>query len=216
MENSTETKILRRISGSDYPMNLLDAIEIDGDCWQHEIPFDINGTIEYVNHTFLSAREADVLHQRFFHGKTCSEIGKMNGVTAERVRQIEARALRRLREPKHINYLRIGIAGVIRSSVNAAVEKAYSGELSRTIEMLEGVCENVNPLAKARKMNIVELGLSTRSFNCLGRAGMKTLGDVEKLTAKQLKHIRNLGTRCYDEIIEALKKHGIKLREDDI
>lgn len=213
MEKSNETAKTRYILiGTDYPINLLDAV--DGDYWKFNIPSDINGTVEYALKTFLSAREADVLRERFINGKTCSEIGKSNGVSLERIRQIEQKALKKLREPERLKYLQHGIAGIIQYSVNNAVEKAHQGELARAVEVLEEFCGRENPLAKAREMKLVDLNLSTRTFNCLAKEGIKTLGDIEKFTPKEIKRIRNLGTYCYDEIIGIANRYGIKPKED--
>lgn len=58
----------------------------------------------------LSEREREVLKQRFGledgRPKTLEEVGKMFRVTRERIRQIEAKALRKLRHPSRGNKLR--------------------------------------------------------------------------------------------------------------
>ena len=58
----------------------------------------------------LSEREAGVVSMRFGLGdgqpKTLDEIGKVYGVTRERIRQIEAKALRKLRQPSRSKPLR--------------------------------------------------------------------------------------------------------------
>jgi RNA polymerase primary sigma factor len=59
---------------------------------------------------FLSEREREVLEMRFGlnDGKdhTLEEVGKTFGVTRERIRQIEAKALRKLRHPSRSKSLR--------------------------------------------------------------------------------------------------------------
>ena len=58
----------------------------------------------------LTDREREVLEMRFGFGdgrpRTLEEIGQTNGITRERVRQIEAKALRKLRHPLHSRRLR--------------------------------------------------------------------------------------------------------------
>ncbi len=214
MEKPNEiAKTRYTLIGTDYPLNLLDAV--DGDYWKFDIPSDINGTVEYALKTFLSVREADILRERFADEKTCSEIGKSKGVSLERIRQIEQKALKKLREPERLKYLQHGIAGIIQYSANNAVEKAHQGELARAVEVLEEFCGRENPLAKAREMKLVDLKLSARTFNCLVRAGIKTLGDIEKFTPKEIKRIRNFGSHSYDEIIKIANRYGIKLKDDD-
>lgn len=47
----------------------------------------------------MTPRYAKVLRMRFFEGKTLNEVGKELGIGGQRVRQIEASGLRRLRNP---------------------------------------------------------------------------------------------------------------------
>ena len=58
----------------------------------------------------LTPREAKVLRMRFGiemqSDHTLEEVGKQFDVTRERIRQIEAKALRKLRHPSRANYLR--------------------------------------------------------------------------------------------------------------
>jgi len=60
--------------------------------------------------TTLSPREAYVLRMRFGlddgNSYTLEEVGQKFGLTRERIRQIEGRALRRLRHPKRSHQLK--------------------------------------------------------------------------------------------------------------
>lgn len=58
----------------------------------------------------LTEKEADIIRRRFGlkdgHEETLEEIGKIYGVTRERIRQIEVKAIRRLRHPSRSRRLR--------------------------------------------------------------------------------------------------------------
>ena len=58
----------------------------------------------------LSTREADILRLRFGlkgdHAMTLEEIGKQYGLTKERIRQIESKALQKLRNPNRSKILK--------------------------------------------------------------------------------------------------------------
>jgi RNA polymerase primary sigma factor len=61
--------------------------------------------------SILTPREANILAMRFGIGvdateHTLDEIGKLFGVSKERIRQLEARALRKLREISNTQHLR--------------------------------------------------------------------------------------------------------------
>ena len=60
-----------------------------------------------------------------------------------------------------------------------------------------------------KNMPIEELNISVRTYNCLKRHGVSTVGDLSKMTKEELTRIRNLGKRNYDEILEKLDNIGI-------
>lgn len=63
--------------------------------------------------------------------------------------------------------------------------------------------------------SIDELEFTVRSYNCLKRAGINTVGEITERSLAEMMKIRNLGKKSLDEIEEKLKTMGLSLREDD-
>jgi DNA-directed RNA polymerase subunit alpha len=61
---------------------------------------------------------------------------------------------------------------------------------------------------------IEELELGVRSYNCLKRAGIQTVGDLISKSEAELNAIPNFGKKSIDEVIETLHARGLDLRED--
>ncbi|MDQ3630389.1 MAG: DNA-directed RNA polymerase subunit alpha [Actinomycetota bacterium] len=61
---------------------------------------------------------------------------------------------------------------------------------------------------------IEELELGVRSYNCLKRAGIQTVGDLITKSEGELNAIPNFGKKSIDEVIETLHGRGLNLRED--
>ena len=66
-----------------------------------------------------------------------------------------------------------------------------------------------------KDMPIENLNISVRTYNCLMRHGISTVGKLSAMTETQLKRLRNLDNRSYNEIIEKLKDIGISLASGD-
>jgi DNA-directed RNA polymerase subunit alpha len=61
---------------------------------------------------------------------------------------------------------------------------------------------------------IEELELGVRSYNCLKRAGIQTVGDLVTKTEGELNAIPNFGKKSIDEVVETLHARGLGLRND--
>ncbi len=61
---------------------------------------------------------------------------------------------------------------------------------------------------------IEELELGVRSYNCLKRAGIQTVGDLIGKTEAELGAIPNFGKKSIDEVVETLSARGLNLRQD--
>ncbi len=62
---------------------------------------------------------------------------------------------------------------------------------------------------------IEELELGVRSYNCLKRVGIETIGDLVTKTENELAGIPNFGKKSVEEVKETLAAHGLTLRGDE-
>jgi DNA-directed RNA polymerase subunit alpha len=62
---------------------------------------------------------------------------------------------------------------------------------------------------------IEELELGVRSYNCLKRVGIETIGDLVMKSENELAAIPNFGKKSIEEVKETLATHGLRLRGDD-
>jgi|BEDMetMinimDraft_2_1075160.scaffolds.fasta_scaffold10917_2 DNA-directed RNA polymerase subunit alpha len=69
--------------------------------------------------------------------------------------------------------------------------------------------------AKLLERPIEDLELSVRSFNCLKRAGINTIGDLVSRTQEDMMRVRNLGKKSLEEVEEKLRALGLALRSSD-
>ncbi len=60
---------------------------------------------------------------------------------------------------------------------------------------------------------IEELELGVRSYNCLKRAGIQTVGDLLQKTESELNAIPNFGRKSIEEVEETLEARGLSLAE---
>ena len=68
-----------------------------------------------------------------------------------------------------------------------------------------------NAKEKVLEMNIDELELSVRSYNCLKRAGINTVEELTNRTPEDMMKVRNLGRKSLEEVLAKLKELGLQL-----
>lgn len=64
-------------------------------------------------------------------------------------------------------------------------------------------------------MQIDDLDLSVRSYNCLKRAGINTVGELLEKSEEEMLRVRNLGRKSLDEVHKKLTDLGFKLKSSD-
>ena len=86
-------------------------------------------------------------------------------------------------------------------------------ENAKTAEVM--VEKEDNEKEKVLEMNIDELELSVRSYNCLKRAGINTVEELTNRTAEDMMKVRNLGRKSLEEVLAKLKELGLQLNPSD-
>lgn len=157
------------------------------------IPNDASETLQKIL-LELTERERLVLLEIYREMKTLQEVAELCDITRERIRQIETKALRKLRRPRIIRWMKLG---------NSLYE-------NHVAEMQTAKVKTISDLEKfADTVPIEELELSARLYNCLKRKGISSLGDILLASPEELMTIRNLGRKTALELIEKLDENGI-------
>ena len=102
-KNFTTLEMSREEIAALMPPNEIGLHLTDFDEYMHlrELPERIEEAIDT-----LGEREQHIIRSHFFEGKTLKDLGDELGIGVERVRQIEARALRNLRHPNRTKALK--------------------------------------------------------------------------------------------------------------
>lgn len=213
ISNGTEAAALKRqILQEDYPkclvMAIIDSLELPIE----EFTPDIVAGINYAVST-LEGREQKLIHLRYEEKKTLSQIGEYFGFKQERSRQIEVRALRKLREPMNWKYITLGVKGFTKTLCDSAYAQGHQ------VGYDEGYREGIKDAAKGISktgfsVNVLTLPiecleLSKRAHNALKRAGYNVLGDITELDYRAIIRIKNLGVEQRHEVAVGLNKYGL-------
>lgn len=85
-------------------------------------------------------------------------------------------------------------------------------DLSENAKTAEVMIEKEdNEKEKVLEMNIDELELSVRSYNCLKRAGINTVEELCSKTSEDMMKVRNLGRKSLEEVLAKLNELGLSL-----
>ena len=77
-----------------------------------------------------------------------------------------------------------------------------------------GLGESIAETNGLDEILIEELELGVRSYNCLKRAGVQTVGDLVRKSRAELNAIPNFGSKSIEEVIETLQSRGLDLQPD--
>lgn len=86
-------------------------------------------------------------------------------------------------------------------------------ENAKSVEVMS--VQEDNEKEKVMEMNIDELELSVRSYNCLKRAGINTVEELCNKTPEDMMKVRNLGRKSLEEVLAKLKELGLQLNPSE-
>ena len=185
----------------------------------------------------LSNREADVLRYRYQQCRTYEEISYGFDLSKERIRQIEHKALRKMKRSTVARLLKIGVVAWLEEQVQAEAKSIADAEVPRRVydilteriafaeEHMQKREEEVLRLARdgdqqdvktilAENITIEEMELSVRAYNCLKRAGLNNMADIVAKTHSEMMCIRNLGRKSLEEVEQKVKELGFELKPE--
>lgn len=194
----------------EYPYNLAWEIFGDDQRFKELLPEYLKEVVD----TELSEREAKCVHLRFIDLMNYEQIAKEFNVTRERIRQILAKAIRKLRHPhRSFKYLAVQRYEYDKLQQENAMLKSYLSEIEKNLKLPS----DEDPFVVLPFFNtpVIEMDLSVRSYNCLVRRGnIKRYGDFQNYKVSDFMKIRNLGQRSLEEILGKLDKLGFKICQD--
>ena len=195
----------------EYPENLLAQVFVNG--LPTDLPYDITLVLEYIIQKTLTEREGRVLDMRYKRYMTMAAIGEEYGLRAERIRQIEAKAVRKLRHPSRSRYILMGMEGYINYLRDTAVEERLREYKKEIISLEKKIAELTDTEYEEEKNELenaplAELDLSVRTFNILYRAGYSTVKELLDADAEKIVSLPNLGLKNFSDLIDVLSEKG--------
>ena len=179
-----------------YPINVIYAVFDGNECFKVQFSDDqINGLFAAMQ--TLTVREHECLRLRFEKFYTLEQIGRVFNVSRERVRQIEGKAIRKLRHPSRSKFFLLGLL-------------ECTTAMGQTAEPNQYVCPD-----RFRIEPIETLEFSVRAENCLKRAGIRTWADVASLADDQIINIRGCGHHTAMEIQNRRDQILISINEEN-
>ena len=188
----------------------------------------------------LSDREAEIIRSRYQKNKTLEEIANIYSLNRGRVRQIEAKALRKMRRPCVAGLLEMGLQAWLHDQVSqeakriadCEVPKRVHQELKDRLEWAEQHLEereaeiltlalngdpDPDPKAiQAENITVEEMDLSVRSYNCLKRCGVYTMADLINRKRSDMFNVRNMGRKSLEEIEQKMKEYGFEFKPEEV
>lgn len=196
-------KISDKLGILSYPENLLQVLGIE---YNEHI-------LERLEHVFndIPLREATVVQMAYKEQLTLEQIAKEFDVTRERIRQILAKAIRRIKFRS--KYLNLGALAYPETKAKEDY-KLYIAQMQNqwtydsAIEYINNhKPEKPTPLYPE---DILDLEFSVRTYNCLRRKYITTVEELLQKSQEDLMKVRNLGRKSLKEIKTKIEGLGYR------
>lgn len=161
----------------------------------------------------LTDREKNVVVLRSIRAKTYEEIAREYQVAGERIRQIEARAIRKLRYLAPVKIVQEFYTEMTSEKKNELANRVGSTIIEFLLDEdpnTEQEDERIKTSMREERLRSVELhevGLSFCTYACLRRNNIENLLDLSECSLKELSHLRGIGRKSIDDICQSVKKY---------
>jgi DNA-binding CsgD family transcriptional regulator len=211
----------------EYPLNLVyDILDLKND-EEFECVADLDSCLAYVL-ACLSDRGREVIELMYKNNYTLKETAEVMGITMERVYQLEAKAIIKMKNKKYQKLLKYGLDGYInmemQTRVNMVTEykvKAMKEKLSKSFsELLDTIsveeittATNIQnaeiPEQECQDLQLEEIGLTKNLVNIFKRRCINTVNEVLELEPTAVQGFRGMGKVNYRILVEKLANIGI-------
>ena len=220
-------------TGNEYPENICRDLKITIDNYP-DLYDDIVESFDkrFSELNIYTNREMMIFNLRYKNYYTLGQIANEIGISKERVRQILAKAVRKLMKPNVFNRLvehetKLEMLNAEETSrIRSELKKEMSLEVAMDIvaekfgfeskEALEECLNNGGRFGNDKlDMTIDELDLTVRSYNCLKRRRVNTVGELVDYSIEDLIGFRNMGRKSIREVVEKVHNLGLSFKDDN-
>lgn len=212
-----------------YPYNAYETINL----MDYDVPPELaeEDVFENILKERCTEREDNAIRMFFKYKMSFKSVGEHLGCSLERARQIVYKGMKR------VKYYIYHYQEMVEEQERKRIAKEESDKLdARRVELIQACRETgiisedvtiyfgkptfgldeskLSDEEKTLKLPIEDLDLSVRSYNCLRRAGLTTIGSLVDKTESQMMRVKNLGKKSLKEIRYKLLDYGLFFAEE--